>query len=96
MLERDYSDVSAICATVYPSELPYTCQKLAAHHRVFPEGQLVVQHDATGAVAGAHFTLLGRALTVTARELVRARSLWCMVGGSRMPGARPRPRPSST
>ena len=133
MTERDYSDVSAICSTVYPTEQPYTPQELAAHHRVFPEGQFVVQHDATGGVAGVHFTLLlllrlfhlddswdtltaagsfadhdpaghtlygadlfvhpghqhhgiGRALTVAARELVRARSLWRMVGGSRMPG----------
>src|SRR5262245_9947404 len=133
MAERDYGDLSAICATVYPTELPYTLEELAAHHRVFPEGQYVVEHDPTDSVAGAHFTLLlmlslfhlddswdtltaggsfadhdpeghtlygadlfvhpehqhhgiCRALTVAARELVRDRSLWRMVGGSRIPG----------
>jgi GNAT superfamily N-acetyltransferase len=133
MEERDYPEVSAICATVYPTEAPYTDEELAAHHRVFPEGQFVVQHAPTGAVAGAHFTLLlklglfhlddswdtltaggsfadhdpsghtlygadlfvhpehqhhgiARALTLTTRDLVRALSLWRMVGGSRMPG----------
>ncbi len=133
MDQRDYAQVSAICAMVYPTERPYTDAELQGHHRVFPQGQFIVQHDASGAVAGAHFTLLlvlrlfhiddswetltaagtfadhdptghtlygadlfvhpqhqhhgiGRALTVAARELVAARALWRMVGGSRMPG----------
>lgn len=133
MEERDYHDASAICAAVYPTELPYTAEELVAHHRVFPEGQFVAQHDASGAVAGAHLTLvvrlrlfhvddswdtltaggtfadhdpsghtlygadlfvhpghqhhgIGRALTLAARELVSARALWRMIGGSRMPG----------
>ena len=133
MTERDYTGVSAICAAVYPTELPYTQEELAAHHRVFPEGQFVVQHDSTGVVAGAQFTLvlqlglfhlddpwdtltaggsfadhdpsghtlygadlfvhpehqhhgIGRTLTESARGLVCAKSLWRMVGGSRMPG----------
>jgi GNAT superfamily N-acetyltransferase len=133
MEERDFADTSTICAAVYPSETPYTAEELVADQRVFPEGQFVVQHDASGAVAGAHLTLvlrlrlfhlddswdtltaggtfadhdptghtlygadlfvhpghqhhgIGRALTLAARELVVVRSLWRMVGGSRMPG----------
>ncbi len=58
MLEGDYEEVTAICAAVYPTERPYTSEELAAHHQVFPEGQFIVVHDASGAVAGAHFTLL--------------------------------------
>ena len=133
MAPRDYSDVSAICATVYPTEEPYTERELGPHHRVFPQGQFVVQHDATRRVVGAHLTLvlslrlfhlddswetltaggsftdhdpnghtlygadlfvhpehqhhgIARALTLATRDLVRAMSLWRMVGGSRMPG----------
>jgi GNAT superfamily N-acetyltransferase len=100
---------------------------------LFPDGQFVIEHVPSRAVAGAHFTLLvnmmhfhvddswdaltaggtfadhdpqghtlygadlfvhpghqhhglGRALTEATRGLVRARRLWRMVGGSRMPG----------
>ena len=132
MAERDHPGVSAICAAVYPTEVPYTEEEPVAHHHVFPEGQFVVQHDPSGTIAGAHLTLLltlrlfhldswdtltargsfsdhdpgghtlygadlfvhpghqhhgiGRALTEVTRELVRAKALWRMVGGSRMPG----------
>lgn len=58
MSEGDYAQISAICEMVYPTERPYTVEELAAHHRVFPEGQFVVVHQETGEVAGAHFTLL--------------------------------------
>jgi GNAT superfamily N-acetyltransferase len=58
MKEDDYAGVSAICSKVYPTEEPYTIEELAAHHRIFPGGQFIVQHDATEAVAGAHFTLV--------------------------------------
>jgi len=57
MLDRDYPEIATICTMVYPTERPYTAGELTAHHRVFPEGQFVVQHDPTGAVAGVHFTL---------------------------------------
>jgi GNAT superfamily N-acetyltransferase len=56
--EKDYPEISAICAKVYPTERPYTDAELAAHHRLFPEGQFVAIHQPTGAVAGAHFTLM--------------------------------------
>lgn len=58
MSEEDYPQISAICGMVYPTERPYTVDELAAHHRVFPEGQFVVIHQESGEVAGAHFTLL--------------------------------------
>ena len=62
MSERDYAEISAICAAVYPTETPYSRDELAAHHAVFPEGQFIVIHDASGAVAGTHFTLMLRML----------------------------------
>ena len=58
MSGRDYSQVSAICGMVYPTERPYTDEELASHHWLFPDGQFVVVHEESGEVAGAHFTLL--------------------------------------
>lgn len=58
MRDSDRSEISAICAAVYPTERPYTDEELRAHHELFPEGQFVVEHTPTGAVAGAHFTLM--------------------------------------
>ena len=58
MRDGDHAAVSAICAVVYPTERPYTEDELRAHQSLFPEGQFVVEHAASGAVAGAHFTLL--------------------------------------
>ena len=60
MTEADYESVGRICASVYPTELPYTRPELEAHHRRFPEGQFVAVHASTGAVAGVHFTLIVR------------------------------------
>lgn len=48
MSEEDYPQISAICEMVYPTERPYTVDELAAHHRVFPEGQFVVIHQESG------------------------------------------------
>lgn len=56
----DYAAIARICARVYTTERPYTDAELATHHTVFPEGQFVAVHDATGEVAGAHFTLVLR------------------------------------
>ena len=56
LLESDYTQISAICAKVYPTERPYTVDELATQHRLFPEGQFVAVHQPTGAVAGAHLT----------------------------------------
>lgn len=58
MEERDYPAIAEICATVYATERPYTTEELATHHRLFPDGQFVAEHEATGAVAGCHFSLI--------------------------------------
>jgi GNAT superfamily N-acetyltransferase len=58
MRESDGPEISAICATVYPTERPYTDEELRNHHALFPEGQFVIEHIPSGAVAGAHFTLM--------------------------------------
>ena len=58
MRDSDRSEISAICAAVYPTERPYTDEELRAHHTLFPEGQFIVEHAPSGAVAGAHFTLM--------------------------------------
>ncbi len=58
MESRDHPSLSALSAAVYATEAPYTAAELTDHHRVFPEGQFVAVHDGTGAVAGAHFTLI--------------------------------------
>lgn len=134
MTDRDHPSIARICGIVYPEERPYDDSELAAHQRIFPEGQFVVIHDASDVAVAGHFTLIvdlrkfhlddswetmtagdtfadhdpveghtlygadlivdpahqhhgiARALTLAARELVAARSLWRMVGGSRMPG----------
>lgn len=58
MRESDHATIGSICATVYPTERPYTDEELKAHHAVFPDGQFVVEHTPTGEVAGAHLTLV--------------------------------------
>ncbi|MFM8785009.1 MAG: hypothetical protein ACKOFI_07645, partial [Phycisphaerales bacterium] len=58
MRDGDHAEISAICADVYPTERPYTEGELRAHHALFPEGQFVVEHVPSAAIAGAHFTLL--------------------------------------
>ena len=58
MRASDDAEISAICASVYPTERPYTEGELRSHHALFPEGQFVVEHTPSGAVAGAHFTLM--------------------------------------
>lgn len=58
MRDSDKVEISAICARVYPTERPYNDEELSKHHALFPEGQFVVQHIPTGAVASAHCTLV--------------------------------------
>jgi len=58
MSDDHYPEISRICEMVYPTERPYSDEELAAHHRLFPEGQFVVVHEESREVAGAHFTLL--------------------------------------
>lgn len=58
MIEDDYAQIEAICAAVYATERPYTDEELATHHRLFPEGQFVAEHEDSGEVAGVHFSLM--------------------------------------
>jgi len=58
MRDADHPQIAAICGSVYPTERPYTSDELRTHRALFPEGQFVVEHLASSAVAGAHFTLL--------------------------------------
>ncbi len=57
MRDEDHREIAAICAMVYPTERPYTTEELREHAKLFPEGQFIVEHTPSGAVAGAHFTL---------------------------------------
>jgi GNAT superfamily N-acetyltransferase len=58
MSTEHFAEISRICEMVYPTERPYSDEELAAHHRLYPEGQFVVVHEESREVAGAHFTLL--------------------------------------
>lgn len=60
MGRRDDADIARICRSVYPTERPYTDEELCEHQQVFPEGQFVVTHDASGATVAGHFTLILR------------------------------------
>lgn len=57
MQSGDFPDLIKICERVYPDDDPYTFGQLENHLRRFPEGQLVAEHQSTGRVVGAHFTL---------------------------------------
>lgn len=60
MQPTDYGPLSQLCARVYPTETPYSADELEAHHRVFPEGQIVAEHTPTASPVGAHYTLILR------------------------------------
>jgi len=60
---RDYDTIERLCAIIYPTERPYTLAELEAHHRLFPEGQLVaarVSDDAEELVVGMLASLIVR------------------------------------
>jgi hypothetical protein len=82
MREEDHAQVSAICASVHPTERPYTEAELRAHHALFPDGQFIVEHAPSSAVAGAHFTLLVNMMHFHVDDSWDALT----AGGSRMPG----------
>lgn len=55
--EEHFPGIVALCARVYPGAPAWSCEQLAAHLRVFPEGQLVaVAGD--GAVVGMAASLI--------------------------------------
>ena len=51
MRASDFDGIAALCASVYPAEVPYTHAELAEHMQRFAEGQLVAEHVPSGAVA---------------------------------------------
>jgi len=57
MEPADYAAIGDICRIVYPHDTPYTAAELAAHRAVYPQGQFVAEHLATGQTVGVHFTL---------------------------------------
>jgi len=56
----DYDQVERLCEAVYPTERPYTMAELEAHHRLFPEGQLVAVASEGGRVVGTLASLIIR------------------------------------
>ncbi len=58
MREDDLPRIIAICEAVYPDEAPYTIEQLDDHRRVFPEGQIVVEHVPTRSCVGIQATLV--------------------------------------
>lgn len=56
----DYPDIERLCAVVYPTERPYSMAELEAHHRLFPEGQIVAVRVRDGVVVGALASLIVR------------------------------------
>lgn len=66
----DYPEIERLCAAVYPTERPYTMDELAAHHRLFPEGQIVA------ALADARRVVGTLASLVVRWEDYRAQAPW--------------------
>jgi len=57
MNASDFPTIREICKLVYPEDTPYTEEELAKHNELYPQGQFVAEHLATGNVAGVHFSL---------------------------------------
>lgn len=57
---EDFPAMIALCRRVYPQARPWTAEQLASHLAVFPEGQILVEERATGAIAGMAFSLIVR------------------------------------
>jgi GNAT superfamily N-acetyltransferase len=55
---EDFDAIIGICGRVYPSSPPWTREQLAAHLRIFPEGQFVAVDTASGAVVGMCASLI--------------------------------------
>jgi GNAT superfamily N-acetyltransferase len=56
----DFGAVIELCRRVYPDSRPWNPEQLASHLQVFPEGQLVVEERASGAVVGMTSSLVVR------------------------------------
>jgi GNAT superfamily N-acetyltransferase len=53
----DFRAIIDVCQRVYPTERPYSCEELADHLTVFPQGQFAAVVAETDELAGVHFTL---------------------------------------
>ena len=56
----DFVPVIELCRRVYPEARPWSAEQLASHLEVFPEGQLVVEERASGAILGMASSLIVR------------------------------------
>lgn len=54
----DIPGVIALCKAVYPDSAPWTAAQLESHLTVFPEGQLVAERLADGAIVGMAASLI--------------------------------------
>lgn len=57
---KDYPEIERLCAVIYPTERPYSMAELEAHHRLFPEGQIVAVRTSDNAVVGTLASLIVR------------------------------------
>ena len=54
----DFGSVIELCHAVYPHSPAWTAGQLQSHLTVFPEGQLVAEHTATGEIVGMAASLI--------------------------------------
>lgn len=54
----DFDAVAALALKIYPEAVPWSREQLAAHLRLFPDGQLAVIEDATQRLVGYAATLI--------------------------------------
>lgn len=58
MRRDDFPALSALCRLVYPDSPPWSAEQLESHLVLFPEGQLVAEEVASGAVVGMASSLV--------------------------------------
>lgn len=54
----DFDAVSALALKIYPEAAPWRAEQFESHLRVFPEGQMVVDENATGRIVGYAASLI--------------------------------------
>lgn len=59
-LDRRDDQIERLCEVIYPTERPNTMRELEAHHRLFPEGQLVATVGDGRTVVGTLASLIVR------------------------------------
>lgn len=58
MRREDFAALQRLCARVYPDSPVWTDEQLDSHLAVFPEGQLVAEESASGAIVGMASSLI--------------------------------------